>query len=527
MVNLARNILATAPEVDADHTIFALYPTKEELEAFSAFYDGKPQACLGACEPFGSALFLISSNSEPDDKVDNTFDNGGHSIPLRVALYMAEIMQSTMLSLPAEKAAEVLFFLCIVHQLLKSQGMSGDKKKMYRHSCDHVESFNAQLHNLLLEVAGKSTDWRRNCKEEVLAEDVGAILDTLLKALLDQSHGSTPLAFYSGLALSDVLATIVLVRGSNFECTEARLKDLKVFAVELDRPFTTLAILSGFGQALRRSDSVERFCKTLVGMIHGIDGGPLSNSGIDKAFRILCLLNGCLDVYGEDEIPTHTTRMPFVIKRMISWFDDQDFSGQNFAVASEACRVFTKLLPALKYSAGSFWSDTLTRLCMSPWILYDQNRSHGKSSNAPSESELFVLCLWSLKLYSRLARLKDIEDEAAFAVKDAFEYDQMQMNLNRSLLGLFKHTNGIDTISFTPYGRPVFAILQEILRPEISKIPIAEIELGSIYPLINSYMPATQAIAFETVKRALPKLIDDLTLKVVVDEQGSSFSFPH
>jgi hypothetical protein len=506
-------------------TIHVLYPTTQELEDMSVSFHDEPQSCLGACEPFGSALFLVESGSEFNDRstLDHRFDHKGHSVTLRVAIYMCDLMQATMISLTANKAAEVLVFLCIVQQCLRSQIVSGHTKGLYNQSCSHVEIFDARLHDLLFKVAENSTDWRRNSKEDVSGHDTTSILDTLLRTLLEQSRDTTSLAFHSGLSLSHILSMIVSCRGPNFECTETQLENL---SKEFDRPFTTLAILSGFGQALQSSTSLKKFFKTLIGMFRDFEFGPLDSKNIGPAFRTLCLLNAGLAVYGEEDIPSHTVQLIHAVKKILSWIDGEDFSQKNFAVASEACRALTRILPALKLSIGSFWSETLTKLCLAPWTMYRPNPPIGQAFKAPSGSELFVLCSWSVKLYSRLARLKDIEDEEAFSIKDAFSDDNMQMNLNRGLLGLLEHLP-MDTPVDTPFDRPAFNILHESMRPEILKVPIEDIDLGRIYPLLDSYVPATQAIAFETLSRALPRLIEDLTLEVVLNKQGIYFPLPY
>lgn len=522
MTNLARNIIATTEEEDLKSTVFSLFPTKEDLEILIASWNEVPPASFSGTEPFGSAQSLVRTESSLSINTTGTslFDDQGHSILLRVARFMCEIMlprpetdiPSTMSMLKPEKATEIVVFLCTAQQLIYFQYISCTNDEANARFSGR-EALDRQLSMLFTKVVVLSDDWRRNGKQQS-SDDEGQILDIVLKTLLNNPNGTTPFSFYSSLALRKLLNTIVHIRSTNFECTEAQLKEFGIFSKNLDTPFNTLAVLHGFGSTLIRSDELKLYFKTLIGTIYGIKAGPLDDEGVQKVLPILCMLNGCLEVYGEEEIPTNTVQIVQAVKKLLSWVDPADFSGQRVAVAAEACRALTKLLPAINYSSGSHWEETLTKLCLASWDLYAS--STPGASQGSHQIELLSLCTWSLGMYSRLARMQNLDDEEAFAVKDVFTEGDMQTSLNRSLLGLLEARPNLCIQS----DEIVFSTFHERLGPEISKIPVKEIDLSSIYPLIDSSIPATQAIAFETIERSLPKMIDDLTMQVALDGKG-------
>ncbi|KUJ16723.1 uncharacterized protein LY89DRAFT_616218 [Mollisia scopiformis] len=508
LANLASKIFEATSEEDKSNTIAALFPTLLEWEqAYQPFYDHRQTPQLAMCEPFAGALFLIR---DPQPHLyDVPMDDEDHSVPFRMALYACTVTQSMMLQMPSKQAAELLFFLCLAQQLVRSQHTTGNSRFMYNNSCNHISAFDDNLHSLLATIIGGSTNWKRN-KTRHVNNDTTSILENLVDIMLDKSSYNNALGYHSGVALSRLFSTISSINGPIFDCGEEWLKARSVFTKELPRPFTTLAILTGFGQALSTSESVKWFCNHLFSVIYGISG-PLSESNIEEAFLTIVLLNGCLCAYDEDEIPTPTVRMVKSVNQILSWTDGKDFSYQKFAVASEACRALTKLLPALKYSSGEHWNSTLQKLCLSPWKLYASiDKLQFLPENVPHPDEQLVLCSCSLRMYSRIVKLKEDED-ATDELKDLFK--KQHASLNQGLLDLMNMPRFVDN--------PVLEIFDGYLTAQVLKIPIEEINLEEIYPLLGSNAQATQATAFEILSKVLPKLIDDMTVRVMVDKKGA------
>ncbi|KAE8452570.1 hypothetical protein EG329_013829 [Mollisiaceae sp. DMI_Dod_QoI] len=516
LANLARNIIANIDDPNDAETKAALFPTLLEWDqAFMPFYEQGPMVQLGSCEPFGGAVFLVKYGKPPLEDTDVPTDDDGHSTPLRMALFAGEIIQPIILHLPADHAAEILFFLSLAHQMVKSQHDAGQRHFMYETTCSHIPTFDTHLQELLLLIVSNSKTWRRHEDNETTpSHDTTAILDHLVKILLDRSSENSPLGYYSGKALSSLLGTIVSINGPKFECNEAWLKGSGLFTRDINRPFTTLAVLTGFRENLRSSELVKWFCNHLIAVIYGING-PLDEAQIDEAFLTLVMLNGTLAAYDEYKLPPHTARLAMAVKKILSWTDGRDFSGQKFALASESSRACTKLLPALKYSAGEHWQLALNNLCLSPWNLYS-TLSRVEEGDAPvtvpSKRELFVLCATSMRLYSRLVRLKEAGD-ATVNVKEVFT--EFEGAINESLVRLLR----IPRLT----NPPVQAAFDELLATQVLKIPVRYIRMEYMYPLLSSEVHAVQGTTFCVLSEALPKVIEDLTVKVMVEEKDVEF----
>ncbi|CZR66708.1 uncharacterized protein PAC_16609 [Phialocephala subalpina] len=509
LVNLARNVYANIGEGGGRDLKAALFPTLDEWdEAFMPFYKQEPAVRLCAREPFAGALFLV--NDIPPTPQILLKDNDGHSIPLRMALYTCEVMQTVMPHLPSKQVSEILFFLCLTQQLVGVQRYAGSPK-LYQTSCNHIEGFEAQLQELLLTAISHSDYWRQGSGSghEASLSDDSPVLESLVKTMMQQSSHSNFLGYYSGLALSSLFNKIVGVNGTKFRCSEEWLKTQDLLVKQPNRPFTTLAILTGFGPRLQSSELVKWFCNHLLAVVYGTDSGPLSESQTKETLLTMTLLNGCLGVYREESLPPHTARIAMSVKKILSWFDGGDLSDLGCGLASESCRALTKLLPAIKFSAGEHWQLTLTRLCLRPWDL--QVLPTPEDAN-PSKQDMFVFTSSSIRMYSTLIKLKEAVD-ATDDVKEAFF--MLQKSLDKSLLRLFILPRNVD--------EPSLKHFDEYLNPEILKIPIKDIDLEVIYPMLASLYPAVQATAFEVIMKGLNQITDDITINFAVNNQHAEF----
>ncbi|KAF8849447.1 hypothetical protein BDZ45DRAFT_732224 [Acephala macrosclerotiorum] len=500
LVNLARNIYANSGEPNDSYKAAALIPTLEEWDdTFAPFYGRKPPAHLGACMLFGGALSLIKGTAPPPP--EDLTDDDGHSIALRMALYTCEIMQDVMPRLPDKQVSEILFFLCLTSQLLNVQRLDG-KPQLYDNWCDHITAFETKLQKLLLLIISQSPSTDKAPYNETTA------LGNLVKMMMEQSSSKNPLAYYSALALSSLFDQVAKINGGKFRCSEEWLKEQNLFVKEPDRPLVTLAILSGFKPHLHSSQLVKWFCNHLLALVYGFDGGTLNQPQAAGALTTMIYLDGCLGVY-HNTLPPHTARIAMSVKKILSWFEVSDLSGLNCGLAAESCKVLAKLLPAIKSSSGEHWQQTLTRLCLRPW---DLQVSMESTDTNPSKKDVFVFSSNSLRMYSKLVKLKEDQD-ASDDLKEVFVL--FRKYLNEGLLGMFTLTREADL--------PFMAAFDEYLNPEIIKIPIEKINLELIYPMLASLYPVVQATAFEVIKKGLKQMTDDITMKFAVDNEAAEF----
>lgn len=122
--------------------------------------------------------------------------------------------------------------------------------------------------------------------------------------------------------------------------------------------FLSCAMLVGFGSMLK-STRKQRVCNELTGALSGTPAQDASSQGIQK----LVLLNSALPGPDEAPISIPQTRVIYVIKHMLEWFDEDDEDiAITPALITEAFKALGKLLPLVEDMYGEHWTATIELL---------------------------------------------------------------------------------------------------------------------------------------------------------------------
>jgi hypothetical protein len=452
-----------------------------------------PNPALGAMRPFAGAVFLVrplpSSAESPF-----TRDLSGYSPPLRMAMYTSRLLGGIHKLLSPVVAVDILYLLSLTSQVVEDQLDLNEENGLFASAADpdimtelreFVFSARASFSNILRDAKSWRDDFDKSKSGSLESRGIAG---ALVFKFTEGTNSDAPIAFYAARALSDLLQGLVNTHGWHNASGEAWLQklDLKSSTKNI---LGAVSLLTGLQENLGTSQLVNSLCNRLISDVTGV------SSKSDKALGLLVLLNSCLSIYDEGDLPVAQNRLVFAVKQILSWVDDV---SNNWRLASEMYRVLHRLLPAIKAVYGSYWETTLS-FCICTWESLD--------SGVLSDESLPMIGM-SLKLYTILRALDDANDDLEDSLR------QLSYQISQGMISLLQLRRVRESLPLT--------YTDDILAREITKMPLEHVKnnLSEIYPLVASDYRMVQSAAFDILHRALPEAQQQLSMDVIIEKRS-------
>ncbi|KAM3076981.1 hypothetical protein ACMFMF_004896 [Clarireedia jacksonii] len=490
LVQQAEALISTL-EGGASHEIFP--DTSQWQEALAPFLQEAPNPTLGVIRPFAGAVFLAhSQDSEQLSKASR--DSVGYSVALRMAIYSARLIRNRPDSLTKDELVEVLYLISLTAELASDQLDLLERNKLFASPTDDsastVQDFVGSLYQAcFLRILPHSKAWREGMESGEPLEFSGVIHNLIFK-FIKAAHGGTPTSFYAARSLSRLLPRLVEEHGWQSTDGEEWLSKLDILKASTQNVLGATAILIGLHETLTTSQLVSNLCNRIISEITG------ASAQAEKTLALLVLLNACLSIYDDDDLPVAQNRLVFAVKQILSW--TPDVVKADYLLSSEVCRALQKLLPAIKTVYGSYWESTLT-FCINIWETME--------SGTDQELKLPMVGM-SLKLFSTINNLQDANDD----LEDALA--QYGEKASRCFIRLMQLPRSKST-------QPA-EFVDSMLSRLISKIPSSHIhDVSEFYPLLASENRTVQSAAFDVLHRAIPAAQEEISVNALIEKKDA------
>ncbi|KAG6007338.1 hypothetical protein E4U21_006149 [Claviceps maximensis] len=476
------------------------------MSHMAPFLDSPMDPALSITSNIGGAISLPRAARHKGRTSPIPRDREGRSIPLRMALYISELLLNQdveNLQLPRQFHIEVLFLQCLVVQLASDQISSTSQQGLWLNLDDDTALIEAgelvvASRSMLKKLIVKANNW---IDLQDSADNPSTIVSGLLELTIKESRDMSPRGAYSARVLCELLQTIVESHGLSGAVEERYLgtNDLKAKA---DTVLLASGLISGLGDAAQSLKAVSNCCNRLVSEVAALSAED------EKTEMTLVLLALAGQVYETGDLPVANNRIVFAVRQITSWLDDP--SNFDSSLNAAICRALKVLLPCMTEVYGSYWESTL-QFCGELWI-------HAASSDLNNVAS-FVHA--SMKLYKVLESIAEPNDDLADALQD------FSASKSKGLIELLKADRSVSS-------QPV-TIVDGMLCREIEKISIDRIpEPEELFGLVSSESRHIQTAAFSLLHRKIPadqqqKSIDALLNKTdarLPDELLSLFLDP-
>lgn len=423
-------------------------------------------------------------------------DAQGCSIPGRMALYLAKLISSGFDFDGTEFSAQLdlIINLGLTAELAADQLTLLEEDGIWRSLSPHgalsdSESLVASAQKYFVMIAERAPRWR-----DGTGTGQSRLVHAVIQRLTQASRSLSPLAFYSARCMQSILQALTERHGFS-SSGEQWLVDTDCFKSSPSTIFPAAAILSGFGETVSTSKTVNNLCNRLVSDIAG------AKLGQEMSLITLILLNVCMQAYDIGELPVANNRLVFAVKQITSWLETPEDIDNAFA--TEACRCLQRLLPCIKDVYGSYWESAVD-FCIYLW------------TKPPTElvdhrlPELHA----SLRLMATLQSLEEPNDDLI----DALETSQERKSA--ALIDILK-------LPREKHAQPL-EIVDAILCRQVEKLPLQRYDdLSEIYGLVASESRAVQTAAFTILNRALPTVQEKLSVDVLLEKRYARFPDEH
>lgn len=326
------------------------------------FLKKAPRPSLAISNPIGGAVFLVRGLQDDTSSEEIVRDLDGLSRVLRMAVFVIEFLKTIgVLERKDEKAANILKAItdgsrvALLKYLMLVSILANDNIAI-KESNDLWNQYSSGMEAEMLEFVFEAQRFFfRSLKDEPKpgageADKIPAYIFTLLDCLMDISKQETPEGFYSARILEAVISTLSEDRKVSPDQSQSWLKSIDIRkGQDIHR---SIAILTGLGESLERTQEAEKLRNGLASDITGI---PASKAG-EAGLRKIVLLNAALPKPGQETPPLPQQRAIFLIKHLLSWFEDEAFAvNPSHSVIVEASKVIATVLPVVKELYGEHW----------------------------------------------------------------------------------------------------------------------------------------------------------------------------
>ncbi|KAI0186040.1 hypothetical protein EV127DRAFT_514722 [Xylaria flabelliformis] len=481
---------ASTQDEDLGAQLLALLPNAATWrQQLSVFFQKTPNPSLALTNSLGGSCFLALGQPESSD-IDVQRDAQGYSIPSRMALYISKLISSKFEFdlINSSAKADLVICLSLTVELAADQltMLSEDgvwRSVSYQDSLLDLESLIVSTQRYVIGMAENAQGWRDGTDTET-----SRLVHVIIDKLIEESRTLSPSAFYSARSLQNILQALTERHGFP-SSWEQWLADSDCFKSSPSTILPAAAMLSGFGETVSTSKTINNFCNRLVSDIAG------AKLGQEKSLITLVLLNLCTQIYDMGELPVANNRLVFAVKQIISWIDTPEDFDNSFA--TEACRCLQRLLPCIKDVYGSYWEKAVE------FCIYLQTKSPIEPLNARLP-EIHA----SLRLMAILESLEEPNDDLV----DVLETSAKKRSA--ALIDLLKlprenHTQPLE-------------IVDAILCRQVEKLPLQHYDdLSELYGLVASESRAIQTAAFTILNKALPSIQEKLSVDVLLEKRDA------
>ncbi|CUS15547.1 unnamed protein product [Tuber aestivum] len=479
--------------------------------SLSPFLRRAPKLSLAVSNPIGGAVFLVKDLQNDVSSGEIVRDLDGLSRVLRMAVFIVEFLKT--MGIPERKDGKTTDILkgipdgsraTLLRYLMLVSVLANDNITI-RESNDLWNQYSSGMETEMLEFVFESQRlFIESLKDE--PEPVAGGVDSLpgyisrlLDYLMDMSKQETPEGFYSARILETVISTLSEDRKFSSEQSQSWLKSIDIRkGQEIHR---SAALLTGLGESLEHTKEAERLRNGLASDITGIVASRAGEVGLRK----IVLLNAALPKPGQDILPLPQQRAIFLIKHLLSWFEDEAFAvNPSYSVIAEASKAITTVLPVVKELYGEHW-ELLCEFVANCWEM----------CTTVEEVDLPVIFA-SLKLFQALKSLHKVNDD----FEDAWngQADAMQTSLMRLL-----RCSRVGDEHDQP--RSLCNSLLARLTKGINLKYIGSPE--ETYSLLNVPSRSIQEAAFEVLHRHIPSVQEEVSVEAALSrEENFELSLP-
>ncbi|PWW74572.1 hypothetical protein C7212DRAFT_358891 [Tuber magnatum] len=508
----AHDLVHRAPEDEgialAEKVIFNEDQWRSSL---SPFLMKAPKPSLAISNPIGGAVFLVKDLQDDASSGEIVRDLDGMSKVLRMAVFVVEFLKIMgALERKAGKSANILEGITddsratLLRYLVLVSVLANDNITI-RESNDLWNQYSSGMEAEMLEFVFESQRFFIESlkggpePEAGGADEVPGYIFKLLDSLMDVSKQETPEGFYSARILETMISTLSEGRRISSEQSQSWLKSIDIRkGQEIHR---STAILTGLGELLEHTKEAERLRNGLASDITGI---PASRAG-EVGLRKIVLLNAALPKPGQDTPPLPQQRAIFLIKHLLSWFEDEAFTvNPSYSVIAEASKTITTVLPVVKELYGEHW-ELLCECVANCWEM----------CTTVEEADLPVIFA-SLKLFQALKSLHKENDD----FEDAWNGQADAMHT--SLVGLLCSSRVGDEHD---QPRNLCNALLARLTKGVNLKYIGSPE--GTYSLLNVPSRSIQEAVFEILHRHIPSVQEEVSVEAALSkEENFELSLP-
>lgn len=460
------------------------------MEELSRFLTRAPTPSLSLTSSMGGVYFLVRDSPDTQGPSSGR-DSRGRSVPARMALFTAKLLSSgvELSSLPPEFQLELVYLLCVTLALAGDQIPAAQTDGLWSEGPEMEADFQ-QFSDLSTAAINAVIEGASNWSDSDMTGD--SLVERLINFTLQEACGSTPSAFYAAKALSSLFQALVKVHGPAAKLEEW-LTRLGVMRMSPDTTFATAAFLAGFGDTLATSRAVTMLCMRLMSEIPGY------SSKSPRALPSLVLLNLCMAVYEDTQVPVETRKQVLALQQLTHWTETPE--EMDYRVAAETCKAITRIVPGAKDTYGPYWEQAV-EYCIWLW----------NNAGKDTINQRLPYVHASLKLMQALHAVEDANDDLVDALKSSAEVESTAL---LALLGIRRDS------AATLSSELVDALLARMVR----KIPQAHLlaNMQDVYESVASGSREIQKAAFGVLHRTLPAIQDEINVSVITDKKGKFY----
>nr|QPI71211.1 hypothetical protein [Ovatospora brasiliensis] len=459
------------------------------MEELSRFLTRAPTPSLSLTSSMGGVYFLVRDSPDTQGPSSGR-DSRGRSVPARMALFTAKLLSSgvELSSLPPEFQLELVYLLCVTLALAGDQIPAAQTDGLWSEGPEMEADFQ-QFSDLSTAAINAVIEGASNWSDSDMTGD--SLVERLINFTLQEACGSTPSAFYAAKALSSLFQALVKVHGPAAKLEEW-LTRLGVMRMSPDTTFATAAFLAGFGDTLATSRAVTMLCMRLMSEIPGY------SSKSPRALPSLVLLNLCMAVYEDTQVPVETRKQVLALQQLTHWTETPE--EMDYRVAAETCKAITRIVPGAKDTYGPYWEQAV-EYCIWLW----------NNAGKDTINQRLPYVHASLKLMQALHAVEDANDDLVDALKSSAEVESTAL---LALLGIRRDS------AATLSSELVDALLARMVR----KIPQAHLlaNMQDVYESVASGSREIQKAAFGVLHRTLPAIQDEINVSVITDKKAAN-----
>lgn len=467
-----------------------VFPSTVAWQTELSWFLNTPNPSLSLTSSMDGSYFLVQG-SESTNKPSPGRDSKGRSSPARMALFTAKLLSSgvELSSLPLEFQLELIYLLCVTNMLAADQLALSEENRLWRNirgqdTDDEILEYTELASNEVSNIVAASVNWRD------LDMSGDTLVERLVNFMLQTALGFNAAAFYTAKALAALLQALVKAHGPLAKFEEWLTK-LGLSRVTPDSTFVAAAILVGLNDALASSKTISTLCARLFSEIPGY------SIGSPRTLPSLVLLNLCLAVYDESQIPVEPRKQVLVLQQVTKWTDSPE--EMDYRLAAETCKAITKIFPNVKEVYGPFWEKSI-QYCLWLW---------GQAARDDTSNRLPYIYA-SLKLMQALKSAEEVNDD----LEDALAENKRAES--EALIALLT----------VPHDAPATLpsqLVDALLSRTVSKIPNVKLgELSDVYQAVASPSRDIQKAAFGLLHRTIPAAQEEISVNVIIEKKPAN-----